>query len=440
MNNSRFFELECGYKGYSWGTKKVLRKIGRTSCIARYLLSAEPSCAINEDEPYAELWMGVHPACPSFVRQDRERYPGQKTLLQALINADERLISHRVASVYGKTLPFLFKVLSVRIALSIQAHPDKTLAETLHRQDPEHYPDANHKPEMAIALTPFEALCGFRPVHEIVSFVTSVRAFRELLGDSASVFIHEQQVNQEKYKESVQNCFALRNLLHTMLTQTAEHIKICINQLLLDIHEKRQDKNEYTNMYKDAYEVILRLNDQFPGDVGIFCVFLLNHVRLMPGEGIFLRANTPHAYLCGEIIECMSSSDNVVRAGLTPKFKDVETLVSMLTYECAPASAQKMKPIRFDRTIGNNKVYLFKPPIDEFNVLQIYIQKDHIQIIKGLKGPSMMICTQGDGVVVVEKKQYSIRTGLVFFVGAFVETKFIANSDSFTVYRAFVEA
>ena len=61
------------------------------------------------------------------------------------------------------SLPFLFKLLSVDTSLSIQAHPDKELAEKLHARAPEIYKDPNHKPEMAIALSPFEACCGFAP-------------------------------------------------------------------------------------------------------------------------------------------------------------------------------------------------------------------------------------------------------------------------------------
>lgn len=45
------------------------------------------------------------------------------------------------------------------------------LAARLHAQFPEHYPDNNHKPEMAIALTRFQGLCGFRPVEEILGFL-----------------------------------------------------------------------------------------------------------------------------------------------------------------------------------------------------------------------------------------------------------------------------
>ncbi len=49
-------------------------------------------------------------------------------------------------------------------ALSIQAHPNKAHAEELHAASPHIYKDPNHKPEIAVALTDFEALCGFRPL------------------------------------------------------------------------------------------------------------------------------------------------------------------------------------------------------------------------------------------------------------------------------------
>ena len=58
----------------------------------------------------------------------------------------------------------------------------------------------------------------------------------------------------------------------------------------------------------------------------------LNYLLIAPGESFFMAANEPHAYVAGEILECMACSDNVVRAGLTPKHKDIENLVDMLSY------------------------------------------------------------------------------------------------------------
>ena len=77
--------------------------------------------------------------------------------------------------------------------------------------------------------------------------------------------------------------------------------------------------------------------------MGYIRCFLLNLVYLKKGQGVFLNAGIPHAYLKGNIVECMANSDNVVRAGLTPKFKDVETLAEILTWgntTCACYAAQ----------------------------------------------------------------------------------------------------
>lgn len=80
-------------------------------------------------------------------------------------------------------------------------------------------------------------------------------------------------------------------------------------------------------------ELVLRLEKQYPGDVGVIASFLFNYVKLKIGEALYLGANEPHAYLYGECVECMATSDNVVRAGLTPKKLDVQTLCSILTYK-----------------------------------------------------------------------------------------------------------
>lgn len=80
-------------------------------------------------------------------------------------------------------------------------------------------------------------------------------------------------------------------------------------------------------------KLVLRLEKQYPADIGILAALFLNYLRLRPGEALYLGADEPHAYLEGDCIECMATSDNVVRAGLTPKERDVETLCSMLTYK-----------------------------------------------------------------------------------------------------------
>src|SRR6218665_1018012 len=147
--------------------------------------------------------MGTHPSGPSVVMGTG---PNQNnvTLLNCLSSYPEYVGNIKIVSKYGKNLPFLFKVLSVRTALSIQAHPNKCLAEKLHHDDPFHYPDANHKPELAIAITDFEAFCGFRPHEEIEFLLEHVPEFRKTVGENQA----GKYVIAEKNRESLKELFS----------------------------------------------------------------------------------------------------------------------------------------------------------------------------------------------------------------------------------------
>lgn len=112
----------------------------------------------------------------------------------------------------------------------------------------------------------------------------------------------------------------------------------------------------------------MRLQNDFPNDVGSLSLFFLNIVRLQPGQAIFLPAKEPHAYLDGNCIECMACSDNVIRAGLTPKFKDVEQLLTMLNYDGAVATTKLFQPIRSD-----SHTETFVPTVSDFAVARIQV-------------------------------------------------------------------
>src|SRR5690606_21189916 len=106
-----------------------------------------------------------------------------ETLSSVIEEQPIEILGDRVAEAFSARLPFLFKILSVKSALSIQAHPDISLAEKLHELDPANYPDTNHKPEIAVALTDLTMLCGFRPIEQIVSHLDSNQEIRGLLSD-----------------------------------------------------------------------------------------------------------------------------------------------------------------------------------------------------------------------------------------------------------------
>lgn len=112
----------------------------------------------------------------------------------------------------------------------------------------------------------------------------------------------------------------------------------------------------------------MRLQNDFPNDIGSLSIFFLNIIRLQPGQAIFLPAKEPHAYLDGNCIECMACSDNVIRAGLTPKFKDVEQLLTMLNYDGALAATKLFHPIRSDLNTET-----FVPTVSDFAVAKIQV-------------------------------------------------------------------
>ena len=143
----------------------------------------------------------------------------------------------------------------------------------------------------------------------------------------------------------------------------------------------------------------------------------------------------------------MASSDNVVRAGFTPKFQDIPTLTSMLTYSYAPISEQKMRPVDYPYVILNSTAYsssssaiLYDPPIEEFSVVKTVLQKQGAKAtFEAIQGPSIFICTSGHGKIGVGPKVEEVKVGYVYFVGATAEVVLESESDDFTTFKAFCE-
>lgn len=366
--------------------------------------------------------MGTHPSNPSYDSQTG------RTLLD-LVASNQQLLSSDIDEAYGSKLPFLFKVLSINKALSIQAHPDKKLAERLHANDPKNYPDDNHKPEMALTLTEFEGFCGFRPLGEISHFLETVPSFRSLIPTADVESFNAQKSSNPKA--------ALKTLYGSLLTQSNDKIETEAVKL---VEDATTSPSTFAGGNNEALaKLIQKLNKQFPNDIGLFSSLVLNYLTMGPGEAIFLKANDPHAYISGDIIECMAASDNVVRAGFTPKFKDVPNLIEMLTYETAPIEEQKLKPVKFDRASGDGEVLLFDPPIEEFSVLKIDVNNNGEVVIEGLNGPSIVIVTRGGGEFGVGPKKELATEGTIFFVGAEAKTKIRGAEEGLTAYWAFTE-
>ncbi|KAG6026924.1 Mannose-6-phosphate isomerase [Claviceps citrina] len=434
------YRLECGVNSYEWGKK------GESSAAARFAAATpREGFHLESEKPYAELWMGTHPSNPS-----KDVKTG-RTLLD-LCSENQALLSFSVSSKYGAKLPFLFKVLSINKALSIQAHPNKKLAEQLHARDADHYPDDNHKPEMAIAITPFEGLCGFRPLAEISHFLVHIASLRALVGEEvAAELVDTVSKGNDGHDEA--NKAVLKKAFSALMSSSKEEVSKSLPGL---VGQARTEGAQFaaggvaSTTGAILAELVTRLYGQFGDDIGIFVLFFLNFVTLQPGEALFLVADDIHAYLSGDIIECMAASDNVVRAGLTPKFKDVSTLVDMLTYNYAPIEEQKMAPTDYPYATLNRAGYssgsaviLYDPPIDEFSVVRSVLRGPGARAtFEPLEGPSIIICTGGKGKIAVGTTVMDVKEGYVFFVGSTAEVVLEAvgaDEDEFITFKAFCE-
>ncbi|KAI5990347.1 RmlC-like cupin domain-containing protein [Pisolithus marmoratus] len=360
---SPIFLIEPTIQQYDWG------KTGNSSKVAQLATSAVPGFTLNESTPYAELWMGTHVKSPSGVA-------GSKKTLRDFLAEHPELMGD------------VSSVLSIGKALSIQVHPDKKTAKKLHAQQPNVYTDPNHKPEIAIALTPFRGLCGFLPTLEIKAYLAVVPEFRAVAP--------EELVRHSKV--------ALRDFFTGIMTADPDRVKEQLSELV-----DRYREDLVVPFERDVKDLVLALSSQHPGDVGIFCAFMLNLVDLRPGEAIFLGAGEPHAYVSGDIIECMANSDNVIRAGLTPKPKDVPNLIDPLP--------------------GSPCTIIYVPPVPDFRVLSVKIPKNMCEdtaALPVLRSPSLP-------KAIVWRCLREVQV----FIGANVSVLFRAGREGMSIYRAY---
>ncbi len=343
---------------YAWGER------GPEAFIPRLLkIEADP------DTPYAELWIGSHPIAPSSVVLGEKKIPLNRWILEN----PEPILGKRVVEKFGPHLPFLLKVLSAAEALSIQVHPNKEQAERLHARDPEHYPDANHKPEIAIALDGLKALAGFKSFEETVAVLRELPEIAEFVADEAGEPPRETEAGKKwvrrvylaALRKSEENPQGLRELLQK-----------------LDNRFNRGSSGQYflQNLYAE-------LRKKYKDDVGLLSLFLLQLVELNPGEAIFIDAGVPHAYLRGNIIECMANSDNVVRAGLTPKYKDVAAMEEIIQPEPRPVPVQRPNP--------EAQKIVFETPVEEFRVTRFKLIRGQIQKIQTADAVQIILVIEG---------------------------------------------
>ena len=357
--------------------------------------------------------MGTYPVLPSYILSS-----GQN--LQEYINQHPELIGDRVINKFGhKDLPFLPKILSINKALTLQVHPVKAVAERLHKEKPKQFIDANHKPEIAVALSDFEAFCGWKPLNEV----------RELFASLAPVRHYASSAQRADF-----NFDALCQVVGNILKDTDENL------------EKAQEglKKLPSTAFGGATHIpqlLPRLQDQYgPADPGTLVALLtMNYLHLKPGQSCFIPAGGIHAYLSGDIVECMARSNNVLNTGFIPRpdRDDVDVFLETLISEPDRPEDAVLHRQPFPRS-STGRTTVFSPDMDEFDMLHTQIEDRGTETIEALDGPSVLIATKGEGSLWAEDTSYELKEGYVFFVGAGVATTYEAYRG-LEVWRAYVE-
>ncbi len=400
---------------YAWGTR------GEDAFIPKLL-----GCPPKPDTPYAELWMGAHPKAPSDVVTD----DGMTVPLDRWIAADpEAVLGASVAASYIG-LPFLFKVLSAGQSLSIQAHPDKVQAARLHARDPEHYPDANHKPEVAVALDRLTAMRGFRPYTELRAMLARHPEIAQFAGDRVAVLLPGDVTTLEAQTEAV------RALFEGMIRRSLDE-----PGALADAVDRMAVRLEAAPApWDERAERFLALRDRYGSqDVGLFALYLFNLVHLEAGEGMFTEAGVPHAYLEGNIIECMANSDNVVRVGLTPKFRDAEALIEIV--DPTPGPPPVLTGAR-DATVtplaGTAESVVYRTPAPEFVVRRVSLDAGAVVELPTGGRPAILLVTAGAVVLTWPGGIEPVARGRSYFLPACLPAVTMRSGEDAEVFVAAV--
>lgn len=306
------------------------------------------------DNPSAEYWMGAHQSAPS------ELEAATPLPLNEYIAANPAETLGPVAAKRFGELPYLFKILDVKDMLSIQVHPTKTEAEKgFARENAEgiplsapnrNYKDANHKPEIMVALSEFWLLHGFLPEEKIRKVLQDVPELRSLAG------IYEKDGYFGLYKTVME---MPQEKVNTLLRPLAERVLPAYRAGTL---QKSDPAFWAARAIDNDPEGMNRL------DRGIFSIYFFNIVYASPGEAIFQDAGIPHAYLEGQNAELMANSDNVLRGGLTPKHIDVEELLKHTRFEAVHPKILKGEPIH------NGQERIYPTPAPDFVISTILLK------------------------------------------------------------------
>lgn len=354
---------------YAWGSRTVLPE-----------LLGEPAPSA---EPWAEIWIGAHPL-------DASTLPDGRSL--AAVEPE---------------LPFLVKLLAAEVPLSIQAHPspaqavagfEREEAAGVSRTGAERtYKDTHHKPELLVALTRTEALCGFRSPAEILALAEGLGApeFSRLVAGLARGAV-------------------LRDVFGALLTLAEPRRDVLLAQVRVAAERLAAAAPSDAAA---AAAWVPRLMDLHPGDASTLAPLLLRLIELVPGDGIFVASGVLHAYLHGAGVEVQASSDNVLRGGLTGKPVDIADLLSVMSDDHGPA------PLVHPRAVGPG-LDAYDVPVRDFAVWRA--RPDGRPVTIEATGPRVVVCVSGEVAVCGT----ALRPGLAVYVPTEVPTVVVDGSGT----------
>ena len=311
--------------------------------------------------PMAEVWFGTHEGSPAVLSENPR------------ITLREHI---------GTELPFLLKLLAAAEPLSIQAHPNRDQAAAGFARENEqglplhastrNYKDANHKPEAIVALTEFEALCGFRSLPQIKNLLLDLVE----APDASQTFVALAEQWLAAFEAA-----GLRGLVADILRPNLAGEPIALDGFNAELARMAD--------FSARFELAARLNEKHPGDPGVVVALLLNHVYLQPGDALFLPAGNVHAYLSGLGVEIMANSDNVLRGGLTAKHVDVPELLSVLDFEPLPVPQIQARELA-------HGLIEYPVPVDDFKLYRASVSAGNLLAEIALPAAAIVLCTGGE--------------------------------------------
>ncbi|OCH16700.1 mannose-6-phosphate isomerase, class I [Aliivibrio sp. 1S165] len=375
---TNIFKLDNVIQNYAWGSQTSIQQ----------LFGIEN----QEGLPQAEIWMGAHPNGCSKVEATGE-------LLSELIKKYPIETLGRYTHQRFGDLPYLFKVLAADKPLSVQVHPKLSDAklgfEKENQQGIElgafnrNYKDANHKPELVYALTFYRAMNGFRPIAEMVSIF-----------EQANVSVLSEAVTQLKASPTSSS---LQAFFTTVMSLTGKDKTDALAQLI-----EGSDTKAKTKVAREAFGMVAEFSEEFSDDIGLFSPLMLNVIELEPGEAMFLHAATPHAYVQGTGLEIMANSDNVLRAGLTPKHMDIEELISHTEFHSIPFDDIRLHPIKKERK------HSYPIPVDDFGFEIIEVVEESAE--QYVRGAEILFCIEGEVIIESDDSVTTLHAGQSVFV------------------------